>query len=67
MFIFSDTVDYNHIRNTESKSLAQTIYEVKTLPETIYEVKTLPETIYEVKALPVIAKSIIVLRIMDLM
>ena len=57
MFIFSDTVDYNHIRNTESKSLAQTIYEVKTLPETIYEVKTLP----------VIAKSIIVLRIMDLM
>lgn len=52
MFIFSDTVDYNHIRNTESKSL---------------EVKTLPETIYEVKTLPVIAKSIIVLRIMDLM
>ena len=62
MFIFSDTVDYNHIRSTESKSL-----EVKTLPETIYEVKTLPETIYEVKTLPVIAKSIIVLRIMDLM
>ena len=62
MFIFSDTVDYNHIRNTESKSR-----EVKTLPETIYEVKTLPETIYEVKTLPVIAKSIIVLRIMDLM
>ena len=28
MFIFSDTVDYNHIRNTESKSL-----EVKTLPK----------------------------------